>query len=98
MRCPSADHPPSRSRRKGTRSNRAASSSTQTTVEFGGGSVYRVRRSSTFWGKLWIRALSPRPSVWPPDTFAQEDAPYLAAPDLDAYLPCTLGERVQSVQ
>jgi hypothetical protein len=54
---------------------------------------------STFWDELWIGALSPRPGVWPPDTFApqeeEEDAPYLAAPDLDARLPSSLGERVQ---
>jgi hypothetical protein len=39
--------------------------------------------------------LSPGPGVSPPYTFAQENAPYLAAPDLDAYLPSSLGERVQ---
>jgi hypothetical protein len=56
----------------------------------------RVRRSWTFWGELWVRALGPRPGVAPAHAFSEQDAPYLAAPYLDAHLLCGLGERVQS--
>jgi hypothetical protein len=39
--------------------------------------------------------LSPRPGVSPPNTFAQENAPYLAAPDLNTHLPSSFDEGVQ---
>jgi hypothetical protein len=64
------------------------------------GARWRVRVESDdrgpFGAKLRVRALGPRPGVAPAHAFSEQDAPYLAAPYLDAHLLCGLGERVQS--
>jgi hypothetical protein len=57
----------------------------------------RARRCSTFWDELWVRTLCPRSRTAPAYSFTQQDAPYLAASDLNAHLfLCGLGQGIQS--
>jgi hypothetical protein len=94
MRWPSGDHPGAGGKERGVT---GPSSSTQTTVEPGGGSVgqCRARLSSIFWDELRVRTLGPRSRPAPAHTFSEQDAPHLAAAYLDAYLVGGFGERVQ---